>query len=289
MAVAAAWKPLHEIFRLSLQNGYGSYAILVPLFALYLLWSRRQDVFSNLGCDVLLGPIAIAAGIVLSAVTFFGSLPKANSFVALELRYAALLLSVLGIFLLAFGRGAMGRALFPLFLLWLSVPLPASVAGGIIAALQTSSTATADFLFSLLGVPVFRDGFLLHIPGVTIEVAKECSGINSSMALVFTLLLIGYETLHTSSRRFILVLLAIPVSIAKNALRIVTLTLLAVHVDMRFLTGSFHHKGGIVFYLLGLAALYPLWRLLRRSENREESVSAKEPSGFRELSHASES
>jgi len=286
LAMGVWWKPLNETFALSLRTGYGSYAVLIPLFVLYMLWSRRQHIFSDLGCDFALGLPTIVAGITVAAFTLSSAVPTIDRFLTLELRFLALLLSLLGIFLLVFGRRPMGRALFPFFLLGLSLPLPASVADGIIATLQSSSTTAADFLFSLFGVPVFRDGFLLHIPGVTIEVAKECSGINSSMALVFTLLLVGYETLQTASRRFVLVLLAIPLSIAKNAVRIVTLTLLAVHVDMRFLTGSFHHKGGIVFYLLGLAALYPFWKLLQRSENRKELRTKK--SGLREFSPAVE-
>ena len=264
--LAAFWRVLNEIFSLSLRNGYGSYIVLIPVFSIYVIWSRRQQVFRNLRYDVLPGLLTIAAGIALLAVVLSKPFATFNSFMALDLRYLSLLVCLSGLFLIMYGRHAMRRALFPFALLVLSTPLPASLADKVIAALQTSSTALAYSLFSLLGTPVYRDGFLLRVPGATIEVAKECSGINSSMALVFTLLLVGYETLRTASRRFILLLLAVPLSIAKNAIRIVTLTLLAVHVDKSFLTGNLHHKGGIVFYLIGLAALYPAWKLLQRSE-----------------------
>ena len=93
----------------------------------------------------------------------------------------------------------------------------------------------------------------VHLPGLTIEVAKECSGINSSVALLITMLLVACETLRTTSRRVILVLFAIPLSLVKNAVRIVTLTLLALYVDPSFLTGRLHHQGGFLFYLIALA------------------------------------
>lgn len=271
LGMAVASKLLIEIFSFSLKNGYGSYCVLIPIFSAYMIWSRRQHIFAHLCYDLIPGLLIIVFSLGFSAVALSRTSVNSDSFLTFELKFFALLLWLTGVFVLVYGRQAIKRALFPFVLLALSAPLPPSVADRVIGALQTGSTAAAYSLFSLLGTPVYRDGFLLYVPGVTIEVAKECSGINSSIALIFTLLVVAYETLHTPSRRFILVLLAIPLSFAKNALRIVTLTLLAIHVDPRFLTGSLHHKGGIVFYLIGLAAVYPIWKLLQRSEVRQVS------------------
>ena len=272
IGIAASWRLLSDIVSLSQKDGYGSYAALLPLFSLYIIWSRREQIFSNACYDLSPGLVTIGFGIALEALIL--SSVFLNPFVVLELRFSVLLAWLAGAYLMMYGRESIKRALFPFALLMLIVPLPTPLVDRVIAALQSGSTTAAYFLFSVLGTPVYREGFLLHVPGVTIEVAKECSGINSSIALVLTLLLVGYETLRTPTRRLILVLLAIPVSFAKNAIRIVTLTLLAIHVDPRFLTGSLHHKGGIVFYLIGLAALYPLWKLLQRSENRRIQPSA---------------
>lgn len=268
VAVVAASRLLIEILSFSFKNGYGSYCILIPAFSAYIVWSQRQNIFRETHYDFVPGLLMMGVSISVSAVALSRTSIDSQSFLTLELKFFSLLFWISGAFVFVYGRRAMKEALFPFALLALSVPLPPSVADRAITALQAGSTAAAYSLFSLLGTPVYRDGFLLYVPGVTIEVAKECSGINSSIALIFTLLVVGYETLHTTSRRLILVLLAIPLSFAKNALRIVTLTLLAIHVDPRFLTGSLHHKGGIVFYLIGLAAVYPIWKLLQRSEIR---------------------
>ena len=285
LTLALFWESFSKILALLLQNGYESYSVLIPLCSTYLLWSRRKQLFLHLRFD----PIAGLPTTVLAIGCWAISLTRPDSFLALELRYLALLFWLSGMFAAIYGRDALKRAIFPLALLVLSIPLPPAAADAVITALQSTSTSLAYSLFSLLGTPVFREGFLLHVPGVTIEVAKECSGINSSMALVFTLILVGYETLRTPSRRFILVLLALPLSVAKNAVRIVTLTLLAVHVDPSFLTGNLHHKGGVVFYLLGLAAVYPIWKLLQRSERRgKEESETKSRSTFREFSPAAE-
>ena len=74
-----------------------------------------------------------------------------------------------------------------------------------------------------------------------------------------------------------LVIASIPVLIFKNALRIATLSFLAVHVDHRILTSELHREGGIPFFVLGLLILYPVLAVLIKSENKNKGA-APEPS-----------
>jgi exosortase/archaeosortase family protein len=55
-------------------------------------------------------------------------------------------------------------------------------------------------------------------------------------------------------------------AVLKNAIRIVALTLLSIHVDPGFLTGQLHHEGGFVFFLLALVLMMPILALLRGLE-----------------------
>ncbi len=132
---------------------------------------------------------------------------------------------------------------------------------------QCGSTSVAYFLFRALGVPVLRQGFLLTVPGVTIEVAKECSGIRSSMALFITCVVAAHVFLRTPWKKLLFVLLAFPLALLKNGVRIVTLTLLSIYVDPSFLTGRLHQQGGFIFFLLALAILAPVLKLLEKSEH----------------------
>ena len=181
----------------------------------------------------------------------------------------AIVLLWLGGFLMCYGVTAWRRAAFSLLFLLLMVPLPPTLLERSILLLQQGSTEIAYLLFRVVGVPVLRQGFLLTVPGVTIEVAKECSGIRSSVALVITCLLAAHLFLRTRCKLSVFVLLAFPLAIIKNAIRITTLTLLAVYVDPSFLTGSLHHEGGFVFFLLALAILAPV--LMALAKVREES------------------
>jgi exosortase/archaeosortase family protein len=114
-----------------------------------------------------------------------------------------------------------------------------------------------------------------ELPGVAIEVAKECSGIRSTLALLITSIMAGYLFLESGWNRIILVLSIFPLTILKNAFRIITLSLLAVYMDKSWLTGSFlHQSGGIFFFLLALAILFPVFLLLRKTEKKPTSEKA---------------
>jgi exosortase/archaeosortase family protein len=101
---------------------------------------------------------------------------------------------------------------------------------------------------------------------LTIEIADECSGIRSSLGLLLTSLVAGHVELKRSWTRVILALAVFPIALLKNAVRIVMLTLLSMHVDPSFLTGRLHHEGGALFFLLGLGMMVLLFLLLQRLE-----------------------
>jgi exosortase/archaeosortase family protein len=84
--------------------------------------------------------------------------------------------------------------------------------------------------------------------------------------MLLTSLLAGHAFLERSWHKALLVLAILPITMFKNGIRIVTLSLLAMHVDPGFLTGQLHHEGGIVFFVIGLAMLAPVFAVLRRLE-----------------------
>ena len=169
--------------------------------------------------------------------------------------------------MLCYGAGTFKRAAFPLlFLLWI-VPLPAFVLDKAVELLRTGSASVSYALFRLAGVPVMREGFSFFLPGVEIEVARQCSSIRSSTSLLIVGLLVGHVFLLSNSRKILLALCIVPIVIFKNAVRIVTISLLGVYVDGSFFDGSFHHKyGGLAVSALALGILVPVVWILRKSE-----------------------
>jgi exosortase len=282
LSVIIFWKTFHSLTLFSLDHESSSHILLIPLMSIYLLWTERSRIFQVVRPSRVPGATLVLAAIALYLFTAsHWSVQDPEQF--LPGATLAIVLLWLGGFLLCYGVAAWRRASFSLLFLLLMVPLPPAFLERSIYSLQQGSTEIAYLLFKAVGVPVLRQGFLLTVPGVTIEVARECSGIRSSVALFITCLLAAHLFLRTKWRMLVFVLLAFPLAIIKNGIRITTLTLLSVYVDPSFLTGRLHHQGGFVFFLLALAILFPVLLLLQKSEaNTKPSglVPQKTESGF---------
>jgi exosortase/archaeosortase family protein len=115
---------------------------------------------------------------------------------------------------------------------------------------------------------------LLHIPGLTLEVAPECSSIRSSLMLVVTTMVLAHLLLRSFWRKALVIAVAIPLSVAKNGLRIFVLGMLGTRVDPSFLTGRLHRQGGIIYFLIALSAIFLLLWILRHGEKEIPGLEA---------------
>lgn len=260
----------------SLHDDSNSHILIIPFIALVLIYFDRKQIFTDTKSSVVPGTGLAVAGLLLFGLVQKGPFLLGGK-TALCLETLAIILIWAAGFLLCYGPIAVRKAAFPLLFLILMVPIPDVILNKAIDALQRGSTEIAFLVFRLSGTPVYRDGFLITIPGITIEVAKECSSIRSSMAFFITCLLAAHLYLRTTWKQLLLVLISLPLSLVKNGGRIAALTLLSIHVDPRFLTGKLHHQGGFVFFLLALAILWPVFYWLERSERARASASSSSP------------
>ncbi len=117
-----------------------------------------------------------------------------------------------------------------------------------------------------------QSGTVLSVPGVSVEVAQECSSIRSSMMLIVTSMVMSYAQLRSFWGRALVMLAALPLAIAKNGLRVFTLVILAAYVDPRILKSWLHHQGGVLFFAAALAAVSGLIWLFARLERRQSGT-----------------
>jgi exosortase len=240
-----------------------SHLILIPFVSVVLVYLRKEAIFSSVRFDTKAGLVASLGVVGLVLATYR---PMSDLRESLSLAVASVVMVLAAGFLAVFGRQAFLAALFPILFLAFMIPIPAPVLALAIDALKRGSTEMVAILFSVTATPFHREGFVFSLPNLVIEVADACSGIRSSIALVLTSLLAGYMYLHTAWRRTALLFAVIPLVIVKNGVRIVALTLLAIHVDREFLVGRLHNDGGIIFFLVSVGLLTLVLTLLRRSE-----------------------
>jgi exosortase len=192
--------------------------------------------------------------------------------VRLSLAMFALVMWWLASVLLCFGARTFHSFLFPLCFLFLMVPIPDFALSRIIEFLQQQSALAARIMFRAARVPVTQDGIMLSIPNLDIEVSLECSSIRSSLMLVVTTMVFAHLFLRSWWRKVLLVAAAIPLSVAKNGLRIFTIAELGTRVDPGFLDGKLHHNGGILFFGIAVVAVGALLWVLRRTELQASSA-----------------
>lgn len=242
-------RPLLTVFRLAWSTDEYTHILLVLPVSLGLIYFEgRGKSFAAKGNLVAGIPLALVAIVLLG---FGFSFPAAGLFLII-LGFVLLCLSLV---IMVYGGARFVSLLFPLLFLLLLAPVPIPWLDRAITFLQGASTELTFLLFRAVGIPVFKNGFVLALPGLQIEVAKQCSGIRSSLMLLVTALILGHLFLRTFWGQLAFAALVVPFAVAKNAVRIFTLSVLGIYVNRGFLEGHLHHDGGIVFFVLALGGL----------------------------------
>ena len=264
-SVVCFWEPLANLYALTNQQDHYSHIVLIPWLTLYAFYVDRTTILSSREWSPLLGLGFIAVGALWAwqaDVAIYGA-------DLLSVQILAFVILCWGLFVLCYGVMALWTSSFGLLLLLCMVPLPANLLNAVIVFLQRSTTEATDVIFTLLGIPFYREGFIFGLPNISIHIAEECSGIRSTLSLIITSLVAGHFLLRSLWGKFALVLVVLPLAIIKNAFRIVGLSVLANYVDRTFITDSLLHKaGGIPLFGLALVILLVLAWLLRKIEKR---------------------
>ena len=239
--------------------------VLIPWVSLYVLYLDRKAILASQEWNPWLGSQLLGVG----ALCYWGADAVAWAPDHLSMTMLAFVVMCWGIFLSCFGITLCRKVSFGLLFLLFMVPFPSVLLDAIIGFLQRSSAEATGLLFSILGIPVFREGFVFRLSNFTIHVGEECSGIRSALSLFISSLVAGHFFLRSLWGKMGIVAVVIPLAIIKNAFRIVGLALLANYVDPTFITNSaLHRSGGIPLFLVALVVLLSLVWLVRRLEKK---------------------
>ena len=258
------FRPLIALGRYSLGNDSASHILIIPFVAAWLLFFDRRKLSRSPRLDLPAALPFALCGVVLGVFPYLAiGLGPQTGLSLLTLGFLLLLISG---FVAIFGGAAAKSVWFALAFLGFAIPLPERLLNWFIYELQAGSAAVAGWIFDLTGVPALREGFWFHLAGWNVEVAKECSGIRSSIALVIVAVLVAHFSFTKIWKKVVFVAAGLAMMIVKNGVRIATLTILAKYVNPGFLFGRLHHEGGVVFFLIGLALLAPVYWILRRKD-----------------------
>ena len=248
--------PVFQVwFRIAMGSDLHSHVILIPLVSAYLLVTDRQ----NFAWDSRPSPAAGIGVFSLAGVILGWTLITTPAWSEVDLtaiKIFTFVAFVWGIGFLFAGSRWMRSAMFPMGFLLFMIPLPDLAVEQLEHLLMVTSAQLAEAVFSIGGVPIFRNGQFLELPGVVLKVAQECSGIRSSWVLLITSVLAAYLFLPTLPRRIALVAVVLPLGVLRNAVRIFVIGWLCVHMGPEMIDSWIHRKGGPVFFAVSLVPLF---------------------------------
>ncbi len=231
-----------------------SHGFLVPFFALFLLWDKRE-ILRNTPIQQSWRGIAL---VVFAAIVLILGVYGVDLFTA-RISFVFLLA---GLIWTLFGSLMLRELRFPLLVLVLAIPFPTILFNQVTFPLQLFASRIASDILPLLNVPVLLEGNVIQLPVMKLEVAEACSGIRSLMSLFTLAVFYGYFLERTTRRRWLLALAAIPIAVTANVFRIVGTGLCVQYWDPDKALGFFHEFSGWVMFVISLGCLYLVHRLM---------------------------
>jgi exosortase len=230
------------------------HGIFVPVFALFVLWQDRKRLQAIAPAPswaglplVVLGLFMLVLG-VLGAELFFSRI--------------SLLIILAGLIILFQGWTFFCAVLFPWAILILMIPIPALLLQQVTFPLQLLAAKLATAFLELVGVPVLREGNVIGLAAMRLEVAEACSGIRSLLTLVTLSVIYGYLMETRIWVRVALIVSAVPIAVAANSFRIFGTGLLVQYWDPDKAEGFYHALGGWVIFVVALIMLFAVHRII---------------------------
>jgi exosortase len=231
-----------------------THGFFVPVFSLFLLWERRAKL-----ATLRIKPAWSGLVILLFALmTLILATIKSGFF----LYRVSVLLFIAGVVVFLAGWKHLEAIAFPLAFLVLMIP-SSTLVEQITFPLQIIASKTASFLLMLAGVPAIREGNIILLPSARLEVAEACSGIRSLFSLLTLTIVYGYLAESKIGIRVLLALMAVPISVFANALRIAFTGLMVEGWGVERAEGTIHALSGWLVFVASLALIFLLHRLVQ--------------------------
>ncbi len=230
------------------------HGFFVPLFSAFMAWQERSRLARLTRRPSWWGALFLAVGLSTLIIGQLGA--------ELFLSRVSLLIVLAGLIVLFLGWNFFRALLFPWAFLFLMIPIPAIIFSQLTFPLKMFASKVASTVLPWLGVPVFREGNIMTLPAIRLEVVEACSGIRSLMSLATLAIIYGYLMERRVAVRILLAAASIPIAVAANSLRIIGTGLLVQYWNPDKAEGFFHEFQGWLIFVVSLTMLYLLHRVI---------------------------
>lgn len=231
-----------------------NYGLLIPPIAIYILYQQKSEILES-ACG---GSLWAITGLTTALLFYLAAILADIESVK---RYA-MIVSLASLALAIGGWPLLKRSLFALLLLLFALPLPYLLGSILTTKMQLLSSDIGVMLIRIMGLPVFQDGNVINMSGFQMLVAEACSGLRYLYPLMAIALIISYFYRASFASKVAIFLLAIPITIGMNSLRIAITGVLIKHFGKAAAEGFLHDfEGWLVFFVAFVLLLFCVWFL----------------------------
>ncbi len=231
-----------------------SHGFLIFPISLYIIWSKKE-VLSKIPIQGSSSAIVfILIPLLLYIVAKYANI--------LTLAPIAMVFLLFGIIIFLFGYQMFKELLFPLFFLFLMIPIPSQIYSALTIPLQLFVTKVSVGLAGAINIPIFREGNVIHMADRMLQVVQACSGLRSMISLLTLSLIFGYFAFRSNTLRVILFINGIPVAIFVNIIRVLIMIMAFHYFDFDLTEGSVHTVFGMIIFGLALISIVLIKKVL---------------------------
>ncbi len=269
--IVVYWPVMVELVKDWMRDANYRHGFLILLISGYLIWQHRQQLGRTAVSPSILGLVGLLGALIMLVLGTAGA--------EVFTQRVSLILLLASLVLFLYGWGRFRVVAFPLAFLLLAVPLPYLIYYGLTGPMQAIAAKCAIWGLRIVGVPALAEGNIIHLQRTSLEIADACSGIRSFYAFLAIGALVAYSTSIPLWGRLVVFLVAIPLSIAGNAVRVWGSGMGAYLVGPEATHGTVHELFGILVFVVSLG-IFVLFRGAARNlwSSGTQSPSSSSPS-----------
>ncbi len=227
----------------------------VPIVA-FMVWRERERFFVTGKPSSYIGLAGLVFSIPLYIISLKLQIPTITSL--------TMVMAIISILIFLGGVSVLKHLAIPIVLLILLIPIPNQIYSAMTIPLQLKVSQISKAIIQIFGIPVLRTGNILSIPGKTFEIVEACSGMRSLIMLATLSLIFSYFMLQRGSLKIVLLASSIPIAIAVNIIRVLSLVFAYHWYRLDLSEGASHTILGLGVFCIALAGLFGIQRLLER-------------------------
>jgi exosortase len=237
LAFLPVWKRLIEAYFSSGDHSHGLF--IIPICA-YLVWQKREILKRTPIKGSLFGLPLVIFSLLVYVFSHYAEI--------LTLSSLSMVMAIGSALLFTLGRKMLKLLVFPLFLLLFMIPVPAQIHSSLTIPLQLMVSEGSAWVSSLIGLSVYREGNMIHLPGRSLEVVQACSGLRSMASLLTLSVVYGYLTFRSNVLRALLFASGIVVAIFVNVVRVLVIVMAFSYLEFDLTTETAHTVIGVAIF-----------------------------------------